>query len=163
MAVENSVSTESYAASVYQNKKDFSSNRKDSSGKTEKEEKIDISADSGKQNDTRKTGDSEDRTPITLESVRGKDAEPDMDEKIQEFLDGQKFVHDKIRKSLDDYSSRMGNYEAKFGMHEATNRVMIKLVDKDTKEVIKELPPEKTLDMIAKCLEQAGILVDEKV
>ena len=38
----------------------------------------------------------------------------------------------------------------------------IKLVDRDTKEVIKELPPEKTLDMIAKVWEMAGILVDEK-
>ena len=33
----------------------------------------------------------------------------------------------------------------------------IKLVDKDTKEVIKELPPEKTLDMIAKVWDMAGI------
>jgi flagellar protein FlaG len=40
--------------------------------------------------------------------------------------------------------------------------VTIKLVDKETKEVIKELPPEKTLDMIAKVWEMAGLLVDEK-
>jgi flagellar protein FlaG len=39
---------------------------------------------------------------------------------------------------------------------------MIKIVDKETKEVIKELPPEKTLDMIAKIWEVAGLLVDEK-
>jgi flagellar protein FlaG len=54
------------------------------------------------------------------------------------------------------------NSEAIFGIHEATNRVTIKLVDKETKEVIKELPPEKTLDMIAKVWELAGLLVDEK-
>jgi hypothetical protein len=36
------------------------------------------------------------------------------------------------------------------------------IIDKDTKKVIKELPPEKTLDMIAKVWELAGILVDEK-
>ena len=30
------------------------------------------------------------------------------------------------------------------------------------KEVIKEYPPEKTLDMIAKVWEMAGIMVDEK-
>ena len=33
---------------------------------------------------------------------------------------------------------------------------------KDTKETIKEIPPEKTLDLIAKAWELAGILVDEK-
>ena len=43
-----------------------------------------------------------------------------------------------------------------------TNRIMIKIMDKETKEVIKEFPPEKTLDMIARIWEMAGILVDEK-
>ena len=56
----------------------------------------------------------------------------------------------------------MSNSEAIFGIHEATNRVTIKIVDKKSKEVIKELPPEKTLDMIAKVWEIAGLLVDER-
>lgn len=56
----------------------------------------------------------------------------------------------------------MAHSEAVFGMHEGTNRVTIKIVDKDTKEVLKEFPPEKTLDMIAKVWEMAGILVDER-
>ena len=54
------------------------------------------------------------------------------------------------------------NGEAVFGIHEETNRVTIKIVDKTTKEVIKEFPPEKTLDMIAKVWEMAGIMVDER-
>lgn len=58
--------------------------------------------------------------------------------------------------------SAFNNSEAIYGIHEGTNRVTIKLVDKDTKEVIKELPAEKTLDMIARVWEMAGILVDEK-
>ena len=45
----------------------------------------------------------------------------------------------------------------------ATNRVTIKIVDKDTKKVLKEYPPEKTLDMIAKVWEMAGLLVDQKL
>lgn len=55
------------------------------------------------------------------------------------------------------------NEEAVFGVHEKTNRIMIKILDKDTKEVIKEFPPEKTLDMIASIWEMAGILVDERM
>ena len=54
------------------------------------------------------------------------------------------------------------NGEAVFGIHDETNRVTIKIVDKTTKEVIKEFPPEKTLDMIAKVWEMAGIMVDER-
>ena len=52
--------------------------------------------------------------------------------------------------------------EVIFGIHDDTNRVTIKIVDKKSKQVIKEFPPEKTLDMIAKAWELAGILVDEK-
>ncbi len=69
---------------------------------------------------------------------------------------------DQIRKAVDDLNKKMSNSEAIFGIHDKTNRVTIKIVDKKTKEVIKELPPEKTLDMIAKVWEMAGLMVDEK-
>lgn len=69
---------------------------------------------------------------------------------------------DKIRSAVEELNKKMNNSEAVFGIHEETNRVTIKIVDKDTKEVIKELPAEKTLDMIAKILDVAGLLVDEK-
>ena len=68
-----------------------------------------------------------------------------------------------IRKAVDEINKKAHNSEAVFGIHDATNRVMIKIVDKDTKEVLKEYPPEKTLDMIAKVWEVAGLLVDEKM
>ena len=75
---------------------------------------------------------------------------------------GQQPSNEQIRKAVEQLNKKIGNSEAIFGIHEETNRVTIKLVDKDTKEVIKELPPEKTLDMIAKLWDMAGILVDEK-
>lgn len=68
----------------------------------------------------------------------------------------------KIKKAVDDINKKSSNSEAIFGIHEATNRVTIKIVDKTTKDVIKEFPPEKTLDMIAKVWEMAGLMVDEK-
>ena len=75
---------------------------------------------------------------------------------------GQQQTNEQIRKAVEQLNKKIGNSEAIFGIHEATNRVTIKIVDKDTKEVIKELPPEKTLDMIAKVWDMAGILVDER-
>ena len=63
---------------------------------------------------------------------------------------------------METLNKKMSNSEAVFGFHEDTNRVTIKIVDKSTKEVIKELPPEKTLDMIARVWEMAGILIDER-
>jgi len=75
---------------------------------------------------------------------------------------GRQPSNEQVKKAVEALNKKMYNSEAVFGIHEATNRVTIKIVDKDTKEVIKELPPEKTLDMIAKVWELAGIMVDEK-
>ena len=71
-------------------------------------------------------------------------------------------TNEEVKKAVDQLNKKMMNSEAIFGIHEGTNRVTIKIIDKTTKETIKELPPEKTLDMIAKAWELAGLLVDEK-
>ncbi len=70
--------------------------------------------------------------------------------------------NEQIRQAVDTINKNTRNEEAIFGIHEGTNRVTIKIVDRQTKQVIKEFPPEKTLDMIAKVWEMAGIMVDER-
>lgn len=68
-----------------------------------------------------------------------------------------------LKQRISDINRKLNNNtSAEFGYHDDTNRVTIKIVDKDTKETIKEIPPEKTLDLIAKAWELAGILVDER-
>lgn len=49
-----------------------------------------------------------------------------------------------------------------FSIHKQTHQIMVKILNKETKEVIREIPPEKILDMVAKMWEMAGIIVDEK-
>jgi len=49
-----------------------------------------------------------------------------------------------------------------FTIHDPTKRIAVKVLDKSTGEVIREIPPEKMLDFIAKLWELAGILIDEK-
>lgn len=79
-----------------------------------------------------------------------------------ELIAAQQAKQAQIKKAVDDINKKAKNSEAIFGVHEDTNRVTIKIVDKQTKEVIKEFPPDKTLDMIAKVWEMAGLMVDEK-
>ena len=88
-------------------------------------------------------------------------ARNDKDEEQETLVGAGNNTH--IRKAVEEINKKAHNSEAVFGIHDATNRVMIKIVDKDTKEVLKEYPPEKTLDMIAKVWEVAGLLVDEKM
>ena len=57
---------------------------------------------------------------------------------------------------------KKGTTECQFSIHEKTKQILIKLVDTTTKEVIKEIPPEKILDAVASLCETAGLFVDEK-
>lgn len=67
-----------------------------------------------------------------------------------------------LKDAVNKINKSRANTEAVFGIHDKTHRVTIKIIDKDTRKVIREFPPEKTLDLIAKVWEMAGILVDEK-
>lgn len=86
-------------------------------------------------------------------------------EKAAQVLQAQQAEQNaQIKKAVEEINKSAMNDQAEaiFGIHEKTHRVTIKIVDRKTKEVIKEYPPEKTLDMIAKVWEMAGIMVDEK-
>ena len=86
-------------------------------------------------------------------------------EKAAQVLQAQQAEQNaQIKKAVEEINKSAMNDQAEaiFGIHEKTHRVTIKIVNKETKEVIKEYPPEKTLDMIAKVWEMAGIMVDEK-
>lgn len=66
---------------------------------------------------------------------------------------------EKANKGVKTYDRRL-----KFSIHERTKEIMVKVIDTsgDKEKVIREIPPEKVLDMVAKMWEMAGILVDEK-
>lgn len=100
-----------------------------------------------------------DATTVKVAETEKQDSQSGQD---NSYSNQQQSNNEKIKKAVEQLNKNMSHSEAVFGIHEETNRVTIKIVDKDTKEVIKELPPEKTLDMIAKAWELAGILVDEK-
>ena len=54
------------------------------------------------------------------------------------------------------------NTEFEFKVHEKTKQINIKVLNKETGELIREIPPEKVLDMVAHMWEMAGLLVDER-
>lgn len=48
-------------------------------------------------------------------------------------------------------------------VHQKTNTIVVKVMNKSTGELIREIPPEKILDMVARFMEMNGMVVDEKV
>ncbi|WP_166786680.1 flagellar protein FlaG [Jeotgalibacillus salarius] len=56
------------------------------------------------------------------------------------------------------------NYTSvKFSVHEGTERMMIRVVDQQTDEVIREIPSEDFLDMVSKMVDYMGLMVDKKI
>lgn len=68
-----------------------------------------------------------------------------------------KIAVDKLNKFFSDKESCI-EYEK----HEVFNAYIVKIVDKETREVIREIPPRKILDMVASMCEIAGVLLDKK-
>lgn len=88
----------------------------------------------------------------------------DLDNEDSTKQDTNAETNEVIDKALEDANKKLSPYnkEFKYSVHEATNKVVVKIIDSNTKEVVKEIPPEKTLDAVAKMWELAGILFDEK-
>lgn len=72
----------------------------------------------------------------------------------------EKVVIDAIEKANKAISGANRKFE--FSIHEKTKEIMVKVIDSDTNQVIREIPPEKILDMVAKMWEMVGLIVDER-
>lgn len=56
----------------------------------------------------------------------------------------------------------IANRKFEFSIHEKTKQIMVKVINTDTNEVVREIPPEKILDIVAGLMELAGLIVDER-
>jgi flagellar protein FlaG len=54
------------------------------------------------------------------------------------------------------------NKRMHFQIHEDTGRVMVKILNSDSGEVITEIPSEKLLDMVARMEEMVGLIFDKR-
>lgn len=70
----------------------------------------------------------------------------------------------KIKEAMEqaNQKARFKKTSCEFSYDDLTHRISITVKDKETDEVLKQIPAEETLEMIAKLWEQAGIVVDEK-
>lgn len=87
------------------------------------------------------------------------------------MLDERKVDYNKasdknLEKAVDGLNKTMEIIERglEFSIHEGTNRIMVKVVDRANDEkVIREIPPEKLLDLIAEINDVIGLLIDCQV
>ena len=120
-------------------------------------------------------------TPASVKPVNETDRaekpvnETDRAEKPEKPEKKQEVQHTELQKNekkeisqdfLDDLENDIElihNIGLQFSVHDSTGRTMVKVVNKDTEETIREIPPEKMLDIAAKLDEMIGILFDKTV
>ncbi|MCI8291664.1 MAG: flagellar protein FlaG [Clostridia bacterium] len=96
----------------------------------------------------------------------GKDSESSdaVERDLLELEKGKKLSKDTLDSAFAGMNSKlkMQRTRCEYDYDEATNRVSIKVYDKDTDELVLEAPPEESIEALKKTLELAGIIVDEK-
>ncbi|WDU80209.1 MULTISPECIES: flagellar protein FlaG [Lysinibacillus] len=82
-----------------------------------------------------------------------------------ELLDGKEVTKEKLQQAVDSINEflEVDHKASKFVLHDGLNRYYVRLVDTDTDEIIKEIPPERLLDAFYKMQKLAGMIVDEKI
>ena len=70
----------------------------------------------------------------------------------------------RIKNAVNDVNNKLKPTKTRceFSYHEEVNRISIKIRDRETDEIIREIPPEESIKVLEKIYEIAGLLVDEK-
>lgn len=86
-------------------------------------------------------------------------------EDVRVYEEKKKITEEETIKLIEKANKEFIAYDRKFefSIHENTKQIMVKIIDVNTDEVIREIPPEKILDMVAAIWEVAGIIVDRKI
>ncbi|MFP4200510.1 MAG: flagellar protein FlaG [Bacillota bacterium] len=63
---------------------------------------------------------------------------------------------DRLNETLRLFDRRLA-----FEIHEDTQRYLVRVVDPKTDEIIREIPPEEFLDLVARIEQMVGLIIDE--
>ena len=71
----------------------------------------------------------------------------------------------KVQEAINTMNSvlKTTNSSSKFMYHEGLDRYYVTVVDKQTEEVVREIPPRKLLDAYYEMQKMLGMIVDEKI
>lgn len=81
------------------------------------------------------------------------------------YQEEQKFTEEELKEKVDGLNKflKSSYTNLKFVLHEELNEYYVTIVDEQTKEVIKEIPPKKLLDIYAAMIDALGLFIDKKI
>ena len=102
--------------------------------------------------------------PVVKKSSGNEEMQKTMQDRSRDKSREREASLEALKEAIDqaNKSFRPMNRRFEYSVHEALQRVSVKVIDSSSDQVIREIPPEKLLDMVANMLEVAGIIVDER-
>lgn len=101
---------------------------------------------------TERPAEQQKQEQTTLQQMNAKQEEERISkEKLEEIVKGMNEFLQPSHTSL------------KFNVHEDLKEYYVQLIDDRTKEVVREIPPKKLLDMYAAMMKFVGLIVDRKI
>lgn len=137
-------------------------NQNNSSSVRAQESSVSSNAQTNQINQTSSEGTNAQKGIPSGVAEKTRDAIPSLDD----TRDNDENADQRLIKAIENANKKLrssANTECQFAIHQRTKQIMIKIMNTETKEVIREIPPEKSLDMIAKMWDMAGLFVDEKM
>ncbi|HOW83483.1 MAG TPA: flagellar protein FlaG [Spirochaetota bacterium] len=100
----------------------------------------------------------------TINRVRQSEAKnPEYGKGSGEAAAAKSLTKKEIYESLDRLNAAMSDFNERisFSYHEKTNRIIVKVIDSHTNEVVREIPPKDMIKLLEHLKDSMGILVDE--
>jgi len=99
------------------------------------------------------------KQPLSRQERAEKEADPKVLSSTDRELDEQ--VLQEGTEKLNEMT-RIFDRSFHFEIHEKSKRWMVQVINTETGEVVREIPPEKILDMVARLDQLVGLIVDER-
>ncbi|VFQ44724.1 flagellar protein FlaG [Desulfoluna butyratoxydans] len=106
------------------------------------------------------------RAPGSEATSDNKASTEERQEKVRSDREDRLREENLSQETLDEISRDLDSLHAvglNFTRHDETGRTMVRITNRDTEEVIREIPAKQVLDLAAKIEEMVGIIFDEKV
>ncbi|WP_409295717.1 flagellar protein FlaG [Peribacillus sp. SCS-26] len=95
------------------------------------------------------------------ESSQVNEEQPDVLESKKDIKN--ELTEEKLNNMVNSLNQFLNHTALKFEFHEKLHEYYVTIVDSQTNELIKEIPPKKMLDVFAQMEQYLGIIMDKKI
>jgi len=99
---------------------------------------------------------------VSTEAITKKLQQAEKAEAERKQAEAERRLTEQMLEELEQDIESIHNIGLRFAKHDATGRTIVTVLDKESNEVIREIPSKDILDLAAKMEEMVGFLLDKK-